>query len=317
MSTLREMGEQQAIAALAQRLSVGADDVVVGIGDDAAVVRGGEAYDLTLTSDPLIRDTHFTLDIAPERIGHKAAGRVLSDLAAMGSEPSWLLVNVVAPANTEITFLERMYDGMNALCVRYDTAVIGGDLAQGNTLELHVFGVGRVPRGQALLRSGARIGDAVYVTGNLGGSLLGHHLDFEPRLREAQWLREGGWAHALTDISDGLATDMRHIAEMSRVGITLRLAEIPVAEAATRMPDNRPAIEHALCDGEDFELLFTVASEKATAFETAWRDTFELSCTRVGEVTPVASGMACIDQDGRRTALACAGYEHFKGDRYE
>jgi len=313
MTSLREMGEKKAIKALAARLGVVPDGVCVGIGDDCAVVRENDEYDTVLTSDPLIQNTHFTLETAPERIGHKAVGRVLSDLAAMGSVPLWILINVVATDQTEIFFLERIYDGMNALCQHMGASIIGGDLAHGPALELHVFGVGRVPRGQALCRSGAGVNDKIYVTGDLGGSLLGHHLDFEPRIQEAIWLRENRWAHALMDISDGLATDVHHIADMSEVGIRIDLPKIPVSDAASQMSDKQSSQMHALCDGEDFELLFTVDADKAALFEQAWQDRFNLACICVGEVTPAMDGIVYIDQTGQTIDLACAGYEHFTG----
>ncbi|HEY8241525.1 MAG TPA: thiamine-phosphate kinase, partial [Kiritimatiellia bacterium] len=270
MKTLGDIGEQALIKRLARRLP-SPRGVAVGIGDDCAVVRvPGSAHDLVYTTDAVIEGTHFLKGTAPEKIGHKAVGRVLSDLAAMGSEPLYILINLVATRRTPLACVEEIYRGAARLCARHGAAIIGGDTSTGPVLELHVFGVGRVPRNRAVLRSGARAGDVIYVTGRLGGSIHGKHLTFDPRVREGQWLRN--WATAMIDISDGLATDLRHITEASGVGAEILPARIPLAK-------NAKNLQSALSDGEDFELLFTVSQKKAAAFERAWHKSFRLLCT--------------------------------------
>ena len=311
MTTLRELGEREAIRRLARIVGT-RPDVAVGIGDDCAVVAAeGSPCDWVLTTDPVIEGVHFAPDAEPRRIGHKAAGRCLSDLAAMGAEPLWLLIDLVAPPDTAMERLEEVYRGATALCARHGAAIVGGDTARGERLELHVFAVGRVPRGTALLRSGARPGDTPYVTGALGGSLAGRHLDFEPRVEEGRWLREGGWAGALMDLSDGVAADLRRMLEQSGAGAELELAAVPVSDAARAPVDGRAPLEHALCDGEDFELLFTVPAARRAAFESAWRGRFALACTAIGAITASAGEMTAIAPDGRRAPLAQDGYQHF------
>jgi len=165
--------------------------VRVGIGDDAAVVQGtGKDEELVYTTDAVIESIHFTPGTEPARIGHKMAGRLLSDLAAMGAIPDHVLLNLVVPPRTPIDFLDALYRGATTLLDRYQCAIVGGDTVAGATLALHGFASGRVPAGAAGLRSGARAGDAILVTGELGGSGQGRHLDFEPRVREGIWLRE-------------------------------------------------------------------------------------------------------------------------------
>lgn len=292
MKTLRDIGEQALIKRLARRLP-SRPDVAVGVGDDCAVVRvPGSRYDLLYTTDAVIEGTHFLPNTQPEQIGHKAAGRVLSDLAAMGGEPLYLLINLVATPKTPLARVEQIYRGVGRLCARHGVAIIGGDTSTGRVLELHVFGVGRVPRGKAVLRSGARAGDVLYVTGRLGGSRHGKHLNFEPRLREGQWLRN--WASAMIDISDGLATDLRHVVESSGVGADISADKIPLSRHAK-------SVRSAFRDGEDFELLFTVPGKKSAVFEKAWRKTFRLSCTPFGIVTR-----------SRKFPLKTSGYEHFR-----
>jgi thiamine-monophosphate kinase len=286
--------------------------VIAGIGDDCAVVRTGrrDPYDLLLKSDPVIEGVHFLPSTPGGAIGHKALGRVFSDLAAMGGEPLWVLVDLVAPPTASVSRIEAIYQGMARLARRYGAAIVGGDTSRGPALEVHVFAVGRLPRGTALLRSGARPGEALYVTGSLGGSGLGRHLRFEPRLREGQWLRDAAGVTAMMDVSDGLATDLRRLAAASGTGVVLDLGCVPVAAAARRLRDQRSALEHALADGEDFELLFTVPSRKVRAVESAWANAFRLPCTRIGAMT--AQPGRVEGRDGEECKeLTLHGYEHF------
>lgn len=309
--TLHDLGEWALIRRLTRLLPSG-ENVHVGIGDDVAVVGvDGSPSDLLLTSDAAIEGTHFLSSTPPEKIGHKAVGRVLSDFAAVGGEPLWALIDVAAPPRTSAARVERAYRGAAKLADKYGLAVVGGDTTTGPVLEFHVFGVGRVPHGSAILRSGARAGDAIYVTGSLGGSLAGRHLAFEPRVAEGLWLREEGWANSMIDISDGLASDLLHIVEMSGVGAELLAEQIPVSPSARRARDGRGALDHALNDGEDFELLFTVSAGKQAAFESSWRDTFDLPCSRIGRMTGKRGRVVLVDARGRRTVLKNAGFEHF------
>ena len=244
MKTLGQMGEHAAIAALTATLSE--------VGDDCAVLPLSDEYDLVLTSDPLIQDVHFTGEANPAQIAHKAVCRVLSDFAAMGAEPQYLLINLVAPPEQDFQTLEIIYETFSKLRKTYGAEVVGGDLAQGPVLELHVFGTGRVPKSTALLRSGAKPGDSIYVTGPLGcAQKTGRQFTFEPRLKWGEMLRESGAVTSMMDISDGLATDLRHILKASGVGAELDSARIPKIGT----------VEQALYDGEDFELLFTSSAE--------------------------------------------------------
>ncbi|MBP7275559.1 MAG: thiamine-phosphate kinase [Kiritimatiellae bacterium] len=311
MNTLAQLGEREAIRRLARHVRSGAG-VITGIGDDCALARLDDSrWDLALTTDPVIEGIHFLPDTVPERIGHKAAGRCLSDIAAMGAEPLWALINVVAAPEDSIERMERIYNGATELCSRHGTAIIGGDLARGPRLELHVFMIGRAPRGSALTRSGARPGDALYVTGALGGSRAGKHLDFEPRLVEGAFLREGGWASAMIDLSDGIAADLRHILDQSRVGAELWPHALPLSDAARLAEDGRGPLEHALCDGEDFELLFTVPNARASELDAAWAARFALPVTRVGRILDAAQGLVLRGADGVARELNADGYQHF------
>ena len=283
------MGEHAAIAALTANLNA--------VGDDCAVLPMNEEYDLVLTSDPLIENVHFTPDASPEQIGHKAVCRVLSDFAAMGAEPQYLLINLVAPPEQNFQTLEKIYAEFSNLWKTYGAEVVGGDLAQGPALELHVFGVGRVPKGKALLRSGAQPGDFIYVTGPLGGAQKsGKQYSFEPRLEWGRALRESGKVTAMMDISDGLATDLRHILIASQVGAELDSSKIPMVGT----------LEEALYDGEDFELLFTVPSGESLPDIGTKK---EAAMLWVGKVTDQSETLLL---DGE--PLAEKAFEHFKGE---
>lgn len=305
MKTLGEMGEHEAI----RRLVVGLGahpNLSVGAGDDCAVTRiPGADFDQVFTSDPVIEQVHFLASHAPERIGNKAVGRVLSDIAAMGAQPQWIVVNVVAPPELEMSFLEGIYSGMTALCQRFGATIIGGDLAQGKQLELHVFGTGVLPSGTALLRSGARAGDLIFVSGSLGGSLKGHHLDFVPRVEEGIFLRECGGVGAAMDLSDGLATDLRHILRQSGVGAELDVECIP----------KNGTLEQALYDGEDFELLFTVRSDAVETLQEHWAERFKNPPVCMGRVTLQLDELNLFYPDGTVLALSDKAFEHFSGGR--
>lgn len=300
MEKLSDIGEHEAIRRLTARLG-GHGDLLVGIGDDCAVCRiAGSGTDQVFTTDPVVENIHFEHGEVPERIGNKAVGRVLSDIAAMGAEPRWLLVDVVAPPEQDVGLLERIYDGMNALCRRFGAAIIGGDLAQGPCLELHVFGIGSVPSGMALLRCGAKPGDAVFVTGSLGRSIEGKHLDFLPRVEEGIFLRETGRVNAMMDVSDGLATDLRHILEQSGVGAVLETESIPAIGT----------LDEALYGGEDFELLFTASAENAGHLSSLWPERFETGLSMIGSITDEAGMLKLRNSEGILVVEGKA-FEHF------
>jgi thiamine-monophosphate kinase len=304
--------------ALVRRLTGGLPsraDVIVGPGDDCAVVRTGarDRYDWLLKSDPVIEGVHFRADAPPQAVGHKALGRVLSDIAAMGGEPLWIVIDLVLRGVRDARWAGQVYAGLARLARRTGVAIVGGDTSRGAARELHVFGAGRVLRGTAVLRSGAHAGDALYVTGRLGGSLAGRHLRFKPRLAEGAWLRAKGWATAMMDVSDGVAADLPRLMAASGTGARLRQSAIPVSAAAKQaaQDDGRPAWQHALCDGEDFELLFAVRGRRAAAFERAWQRQFRLTCTRIGAVTPRQGRVEIEDEKGAVRLQKARGYEHF------
>jgi len=304
---------------LIQRLTRGLPtnkSVVVGAGDDCAVLDPGTRDRLLLLkTDAVVQGVHFTDDTPPQKIGHKALARCLSDIAAMAGTPTAALITIGLPRNFDPSFVEKLYAGINALARRHGAAIVGGETTTNpERILISVTLAGFVPRGKALLRSGAKVGDAILVTGELGGSLMGRHLEFEPRLAEARWLAEHFAIHAMIDLSDGLAGDLRHVLKASRVGAELLKTAIPISRAAKEVSQRgdaaKPALVAALTDGEDYELLFTVASKDAVPLLDAWKKQFpklKLSC--IGKIM-VGDQLTLRDKDGVHP-LAAGGYTHF------
>jgi len=288
-----------------ERLLSKRSDIKVGVGDDAAVVKSpGLDFDVVYTTDAVVESVHFLPGTEPRRIGHKMVGRLLSDLAAMGAEPDHILLNLVVPAGCPAISLEQIYEGAEQLAKAFGASIVGGDTMKSTPLALHGFASGRLPAGSALLRSGAKPGDRLYVTGRLGGSMIGKHLDFTPRVAEGIWLRKSGWVTAMMDISDGLSMDLPRMCAKSGVGACVNADDVPV----TKDTD----LNHALCDGEDYELLFTVKPEQAAAFEQAWIGFSKLPCTCIGEMQGGPDKLELILPNGSLQPFTSAGYDHLE-----
>jgi thiamine-monophosphate kinase len=308
------MNEFELIARLIRALPTN-DSVVVGAGDDCAVLDLGADRLLLFKTDAVVEGVHFTSDTAPEKIGHKALARCLSDIAAMAGTPTAALITIGLPRKFEPEFVQKIYAGLNALAKRHGVAIVGGETTSNpDRVLISIALVGTVPRGRQLLRSGAKAGDAIFVTGELGGSIAGRHLEFEPRLAEARWLAEHFRIHALMDVSDGLAGDLRHLLNASQVGAELLKSAIPISRAAREISRRgdaaKPAIVAALTDGEDFELLFTVASKSAVPLLDAWKLQFpKLKLHCIGRIV-AGEGIKLRDETGVRP-LTAHGYVHF------
>ena len=308
------MNEFQLIARLAPHLPTN-KTVVTASGDDCAVLDFGLPNELFLfKTDATVEGVHFTPETAPEKIGHKALARCLSDVAAMAGTPAAALVTLGLPPAFDAAFVERIYGGLNALARRYEVAVVGGETTTNHgRLFISIALLGTVGRGRQVLRSGARVEDAIFVTGELGGSILGKHLEFEPRIAEAKWLADHFPIHAMVDLSDGLAGDLRWILGPAHVGAEIRKSSIPVSRAAKsqeRKSHGKSAIGAALTDGEDFELLFTVAGGDAVKLLDAWKRQFpKLKLTCIGKIVH-GSGISVRDKDTLQK-LDAHGYVHF------
>jgi len=301
-------------------------DVALGIGDDCALLIPPAGQHLVVTMDTLVAGVHFFANADPEGLAHKALAVNLSDLAAMGATPAWATLALTLPKADE-DWLERFCQGLFALADRYGVQLVGGDTTHGPVTTLTIQAHGFVPPGLALRRNGAKPGDTVYVTGTPGDAGLAlaaalgkaavapeyrgyvqERLDRpEPRLAQGVALR--GIASAAVDISDGLAQDLGHILERSRVGARLDVDRLPLSPALIASLDPEAAIVTALTSGDDYELCFTVPPERAAQLKNV-AGGWECRCTRIGVIT-AEPGLQLVRADGSAFPLERSGYDHF------
>jgi thiamine-monophosphate kinase len=309
------MNEFDLIARLTKSLPTN-EAVLAGAGDDCAVLDFGLPDKLILfKTDAVVEGFHFTKETPPEKIGRKALARGLSDIAAMAGTPTAALVTIALPKDFEPEFVKKIYDGLNALAEKFGVAIVGGETTTNpERILISIALIGTVARGKQISRSGAKIGDAIFITGELGGSLAEKHLEFEPRIAEAHWLAENFSIHSMIDLSDGLAGDLPHVLKASGVGAELLKSAIPVSReaklAAKKNSATKPAFAAALMDGEDFELLFTIAAKSAVKLLDTWKKEFpklKLSC--IGKIVS-GDGILIRDKSGSHK-LNAHGYVHF------
>jgi thiamine-monophosphate kinase len=307
-------------------------DVVIGIGDDAAVLDIPQGMQLVAATDTFIADVHFPAATAPAAIGHKSLAVNLSDLAAMGAQPAWATLVLSLP-EADADWLEAFARGFFELCERYGVQLVGGDTTRG-PLAVTVQAMGLVPRGRMLRRRAAQVADRIFVTGTLGDASLGlrllqasgrpesaearelvRRLEYpEPRIAFGVALRD--IASAAIDISDGLIADLGHILDCSRVGAELTVDRVPTSAAYQRIceqlhsrPGTDEAMQAALTGGDDYELCFTVPPYRIGQLE-ALTELFE-SCTQIGFIQEMP-GLRCTYSDGRDFRPGSLGYEHFR-----
>lgn len=235
--------------------------IKLGIGDDCALI-ASDGSDWVVTTDSLCEGTHFILDqCGPQAVGRKLVGVNLSDLASMAAVPVAVFLSLCLPRKSADLLGSEIYEGVCEACEKYNVAMGGGDTnVWDGPLVVHLTAIGTARPAGSWLRSGARPGDKIVLSGRLGGSLLGKHLDFEPRLKLAQALYPLGIVQAATDISDGLGIDLLNLTAASRCGAEVELDRIPISDAALKRSESsgHTALEHAIGDGEDFELLMAV-----------------------------------------------------------
>jgi len=304
-------GEQAYIRWLRQRW-VAHPRVLVGPGDDAAVLTWPSDRSVVVTTDMLMEGTCFVLAQAgARRVGRKALAVNLSDLAAMAARPVACVVSVALPQVGGRAVAEELYLGMEELSKAFDIPIVGGDTnSWSGPLVIAVTALGECgPRGP-VRRRGAQAGDWLLLTGPLGGSLLGHHLTFTPRVREALTLVDLVRVHAMIDISDGLSTDLAHLCQESDCGACVEAALLPIRPEAEQFDDGRSPLEHALHDGEDFELLFAVSPEDgASLLADQPLQPLGVHLYRIGSCRSEKT-LTLILPDGRSQPLVPRGYEH-------
>jgi thiamine-monophosphate kinase len=274
--------------------------VIRGIGDDAAVLRYAKDRYLLFACDMLIEGVDFTSSILPEAIGHKALACSLSDVAAMGGLAKYALISLGLPKRNPGKFIERFYRGVNRLAERFRTSIVGGDLSFSEKIVVDVSVLGEVKKNKLVLRSGAKAGDIIFVSGALGGSIYGRHLRFTPRLKEANYLVSNYRLNSMIDISDGLSLDLHRLCSASKAGAVVYEDLIPVSSDAK-------SADEALNMGEDFELLFTLSPKEANRLIKNKGIIFKA----IGKVREKKYGINLITKEGKEKPLAPIGYQHF------
>ena len=334
---ISELGEFGLIARIAEKVGEAGNAVVVGIGDDAAVLRTkGDKY-LIATCDIQVEGVHFLRDgITPYQLGRKVVAINVSDIASMGGVPKHLWVSLVLPQDTAVEYVDALYEGMMEETGRHGADIVGGNIARSSSgLVVDTFLLGEVEPEYLLLRSGARVGDRVLVTGYVGDSAAGltlvldpavscdeghadmvlkAHLTPTPRVREGRIIAGSGLATAMIDVSDGVLADLGHICERSKVGARLWAERLPISDAAraVAMAVDKDPLEWALGGGEDYELLFTAPADKAEELAALLREETGTPASVVGEIVSAKEGIEVIRESGEPLSLERGGWDHFR-----
>ncbi len=293
--SLSALGENGLLHLLTRHWKTDASRVLVGVGDDCAVLRGDQKnHFLLFKTDAVVEGVHFSRQTKPEWIGRKALARALSDLAAMGASPLAAVITLGLPATESVRRLRAIYRGIERVANHHGVNLVGGETTRARQLFLNVALLGECRGYRPVLRSGAKVGDMIFVTGRLGATQVRRHLVFEPRLAEGKWLAQHKMASSLMDLSDGLGADLPRLARASHVDFHLDHAAIPLARGAT--------VKMAFNDGEDYELLFTTAPSHVKTLKKKWPFATPLHC--IGVVRPSRKKSAKPE--------FAHGFDHFK-----
>lgn len=330
---VKDIGEFALIERIAEIVEEADERVILTIGDDTAVVKPAERDYSLLTTDLLVEDVHFTLNtINPWNLGYKSIAVNLSDIAAMGGLPDYAVISLALSPDTAVGMVEDLYRGMAEISRKYGLRIVGGDVTKSDKLIINVALVGEVEEENLSRRSDAKVEDLIMVTGELGASAAGLRLALKPdlksKVREANVLEKAHYLpepqikagrilarlgiNAMEDISDGLASEIKHISEASSVGARLYYSKIPVAKGVDRvaeLTDDR-AINIALSGGEDYELVFTAPAALKPDIE-AELSSINVKVSVVGEILDLSHGITIVDWSGIEKQLEIAGYTHF------
>ncbi|MFH1198992.1 MAG: thiamine-phosphate kinase [Candidatus Omnitrophota bacterium] len=274
--------------------------VVKGSGDDCAVIKFTQDKYMLMTCDMIVEGVDFTLKAKPELIGRKAVAISISDIAACGGTPRHCVIAMGIPKNMPVEIIERISQGMFDLAKVYKINIVGGDISRSENLVIDVSMIGEVEKRRLVLRSGAKKGDIIFVSGELGGSIRGKHLSFTPRLKEARVLVNKFKINSMIDISDGLTQDLMHILKESKKGAVIYEDLIPVSLDAR-------GLEEALSMGEDFELLFSASKQEARKIMKLKTHNFYA----IGEILGQSLGFNIVDKVKRQKPLRPKGFRHF------
>ena len=287
------------------------ETVIAGPGDYCAVLEI-EGQKILFKTDAIVEEVHFGPDAPPEQVGHKALARPLSDIAAMGGTPSHALITLGINENIKEEYIEAAYRGLKTCAAQFGVNIVGGETTILPRFTLSISMLGKVEN--PIMRRGSKIGDAIFVSGELGGSLIEHHLSFTPRITESRWLNNSFHIRAMIDLSDGLASDLRHLLT-PQTGAEILTSALPIRRAAKEHaqanPSSKTALLAALTDGEDYELLFTTPPKDAVAVLDGWTNQFpDTSLKCIGKITD-QPGIHLSDENGTKP-LALHGYDHLQ-----
>ena len=325
---IKEIGEFGLIKRMASEIGDTGRPVIAGIGDDTAVLHPPEGKVQLLTTDMLVEDVHFRLNTAsPLQIGWRSLAVNISDIAAMGGEPTYAVISIGFPRDATVELVDEIYSGMSKIAEAYSVDIVGGDTVSAPQLVINVALLGEVEAENLLLRSGAKEGDVLVVTGDLGGSdaglnILEHNLPIEgtekhltptPRVREGRLLAKSGCVTSMIDISDGLASEVHHICEESGTGARIYMSDIPLSDNVRRVAECTGKKPHdlALYGGEDFELLFTCQPDKASLLTKEMLAACGTPLTVVGQIIGASHSVTMEDASGNILRLGPRGYNHF------
>jgi len=279
--------------------------VIKGPGDDTAVIKWTRDRYLLYTCDMTIEGIHFDLRKAtPFQAGWKALGRNISDIGAMGGVPRYAVVSLAIAREQKLSVADGICRGLKSIADKFGVNIVGGDISRSKNIVIDVSLIGEVEREKLVLRSGAKPGDVIMVTGSLGGSIKGKHLNFTPRVNEAREILKKFKINSMIDISDGLALDLERILKASKAGACIYESAIPLSNDAL-------SVTSALYDGEDHELLFTMCVKEAKRFYRSASNKIGSPVSLIGEVTAKKNGCRIIRESGKEEELKIKGYLHF------
>ncbi len=331
---LHEIGEFGFIARIAENFRDLFSPGYMGIGDDCAVIPYNDKEDYVVTTDLLIEDTHFLKDrITPEQLGYKSLAVNLSDIAAMGAKPVGSFISIGIPAEVEVEYLDAFMKGYHDLSRKYQVLLLGGDTTKSKKyLTVNVGVIGRCRKGSARLRSMARDGDVICVTGLMGDSagglevllrnlpetkehlqlILSHHLP-EPHVNEGLWLAEQKETHAMIDVSDGISSDLMHIVKTSGKSATVDVDKIPVSETLRKVTraESWDLDKLATSGGEDYVLLCTIQSGSYEAIREGFKGAFGRDLVQIGRIMEGKPGITWV-RNGKQVRLNQHGFDHFR-----
>jgi len=296
---LKDIGEFGLIKRFQQKIKVDGR-VIWGSGDDCAVLKYNKTHDQLFTCDMIMEGVDFYKTTPLELVGRKALGISISDIAACGGIPVHAVVALGLPKRMQVSQIDRLAKGLFGLARKFKINIVGGDISASEKLIIDVSMLGLVKKSNLLLRRGAKPGDLLMVTGEFGGSIKGKHLNFIPRLKEAQFLVNNFKINAMIDVSDGLAADLGHILEQSSVGAVLYESLIPLSRQAKDA-------QSALCSGEEFELLFCASRNQASRIIKSTPYRFKV----IGEIMPRSFGLRLINYKNSYARFKPKGYRHF------